>query len=106
MCHLRIKEEKIVSFLIDGEMNVDLKTTLTAVDFSQPSYSLDQIEFFPEGDYRVENKDLAKRIIEESYQRLKEISVLGHGFPVGPFKANGTGMSLSEIVFMDRKLTN
>ena len=67
------------------------------MDF-QFSYVKSTANFYPHGDYQVEDEAQAKNLLEKSLERLNETIVLGKGFPTGPFKKSLTGMSARNII--------
>ena len=62
------------------------------MDF-QFSYMKSTANFYPHGDYQVEDEAQAKNLLEKSLERLNETIVLGKGFPIGPFKKSLAGLS-------------
>jgi hypothetical protein len=84
-CELNIRREKIVDFGVGLQLEIQGAPDQSHLNFKLRRH--DQFpSFYPYGQYKIENQQLAELMVKHSLNRLYEGNLFGSGFPYSPPK--------------------
>ncbi len=82
-CELNILRQKILDFDVGLQCEIEGIPKATTLDFKFRSHE-EYISFYPYGDYKMQNQDLAILMIRHSLNRNYETVIFGSGWPMSP----------------------
>ena len=82
-CELNVKREKIVDFAVGLELEIEGNPHQNFMHFRLRGHSQFP-HFYPYGDYKMQNQELAELMVKHSLNRLYEVNLYGNNYPVSP----------------------
>jgi hypothetical protein len=76
-------KEKFVDFGVDLNLTVGGFPMESSIDFKLRGHN-QTTKFYPYGQYRIQNEELAQEMVKFSLNRLYEGKLFGSGFPLYP----------------------
>ncbi len=82
-CELNIKREKIMTFAVGLQLEVQGIPQQTTMDFKFRGHE-EFVTFYQYADYKIINEQLARAMIRHCLNRLYEGNLFGSGWPMSP----------------------
>lgn len=82
-CEINIKRDKIMSFAVDLQLEVEGLPLSSTLDFKLRSHN-ETVTLYPYNDYKILQPDLGKAMVRHSVSRLYEGRLFGSGWPLSP----------------------